>query len=170
MKKLNIGDLVYSKEHMKQGIVQSANFRTIEVHLEGCKMPKNIKRINLFVKGDRVSTRSADGRWWYDNRYCFYAPITHNPETTNHFTVTGSSYNTNKVSYVRNIRHHSVSIQKQDTLDFCDHGRRTYENGCGCENYEPVDNGKEEMLRDIKILEIEAQQKVLSTLIKELKK
>ena len=86
MKNLKIGDLVYSQEHGKQGIVRSTESRYICIHLEGRKGTSRVNRMNLFVKGDRVDTQDTIGRWWHDNDYCFYAPVIHNPKAISKFS------------------------------------------------------------------------------------
>jgi hypothetical protein len=159
MKQLKSGDLVWSNEHKKQGIVTFVPRKAIMVHFEGELLSHDVPREILFVKGDRVDVKVS--KFWQTGiEYTFIAPLVHNPNVKTKFTVREG----HGIDYVYEIRHHK---ERRARAQYYHRQMGLCINAYKQPDLPMWDSDKEQLLNKIRLLEIETKQKEIEALLKE---
>jgi len=115
MKTLKRGDFVTSKSNGRGIVLDNSTTNGINVLFENMTTSQwHVPREELFVKGDKVICKPADGWWNYKEVKTFYEPMVHNPNCDSRYTVKPKK--SNKVNYCYDIRHVGVN-HEQKLLD-----------------------------------------------------
>ena len=177
MKKLKVGDLVYHKEY-GQGLINAVNEPNISVRSENTIGSRYELRKDLFVKGDEVRFKKTNRSFlssWETTTYLGYAPHCKKHKYVVKHYVDGGHRIIHSYTYVFDIEHIGFDIEHIEDVQPWDEFRKEAEGYARfCKRLEEnerveQENKKKQMLKDIKILELEATIRKMFEAIEELK-
>lgn len=182
MKKLKIGDLVYHKKY-GIGIVSKVGIGCL-VFFESIGATGIGNRENLFTKGDKVLIRKTDksyGQKQFSRNdvrdFIGYAPHCKKHKYVVSHLADGGHCTIHSYTYVFDVEHAQECYKyphehEQDAWDLFREESKAYDefvNRCKEFEKERIDNNKQQMLKDIQIMKLEATAKEMLEAIKEIR-